>query len=123
VKAAATLATAIALLSPHASAEEFTCTYRWSGETDNFPLFIDVSGGTAVTKGGPINQIWSVVEDTTKQLILVQPSTGALSGKPYPAGASLIVIDRATNKMVRSNTFIDESYNHHAIGSCSPLLK
>ena len=104
-------------------AEEFTCTYRWSGKSENHPMLIEINGDHAVTKGGYLNSKFRVIENSHDELITIQTNTKKNSGKEYPVGASLIVVDKATQKMVRSNTHTDESFNGHAVGTCSVVLK
>lgn len=111
------------LLPAHAGAETFTCTYRWAGKLENHPILIEVDGATAVTKGGYLNPEFRVIENSPDELIIIETNTKKRSGKDYPIGASLIILDKATKRMVRSNTHTDESFNNHAVGTCSPVLK
>lgn len=116
-------AIAIAFFPVSVCAEDFTCTYHWAGKTENHPIFIEVKGGVAIIRGGYLNSEFRVIENSQNELIVVQTNTKRNSGKDYPVGASLIVVDKATRKMVRSNTHTDESFNSHAIGNCSIVLK
>lgn len=104
-------------------AEDFTCTYHWVGKTENHPIYIEVKGDEAIEKGGYLNSEFRVLENSPNELIIVQTNTKRNSGKNYPVGASLIVIDKSTRKMVRSNTHTDNSFNNYAVGTCSNILK
>jgi hypothetical protein len=85
-------------------AEDFTCTYNWVGKTENHPIFIEVKEDVAIVKGGYLNSKFHILENSRNELIIVETNTKQNSGKNYPVGASLIVIDKSTRKMVRSNT-------------------
>jgi len=114
---------ALGLLSHNAYAEELACTYRWAGKSENHPVLIDIVGDVATTRGGYLNREFRVIENSRTDLIIIQTNTKASSGKEYPVGASLIVLDRATGIMVRSNTHTDNSFNNHAIGQCIRVLR
>lgn len=104
-------------------ADELTCTYRWTGKTQNHPILIEVTGNSATIRDGLLNPEFRVIENSSSELVIFQANTRANSGRNYPVGVSLIVVDRVTGKMVRSNTHTDTSFNSHAVGQCSRITR
>ena len=106
-----------------AYADELTCTYQWNGKTENHPILIDVAGKTATVRGGLLNSEFRVIDNSSSELVIIHTNTRANSGRSYPVGAGLIVVDRVTGRMVRSNAHTDTSFNNHAVGKCSRIIR
>jgi len=104
-------------------ADEQTCTYQWTGKTENHPILIEVTGKSATVRGGLLNSEFRVIENSSSELVIIQTNTRAKSGRDYPVGASLIVVDRVTGAMVRSNTHTSAGFNNHAVGQCSRIIR
>ena len=119
------LGVAAMLLLPlnQVAAEEWTCSYRWTGKTESHPMLIEIGAESAITRGGFLNSTFRILDDSKDELIIIETNTKQRAGKDYPVGATLIVLDKSTGKMVRSNTHTDESFNSHAVGSCSIVLR
>ena len=119
----AIIATFLSAMPLGAYADELTCTYQWKGKAQNHPILIEVTGNSATIRGGLLNSEFRVIDNSSSELMIVQTNTRANSGRNYPVGASLIVVDRVTGKMVRSNTHTDTSFNSHAVGQCSKIIR
>lgn len=110
----------VALASP---TEEYTCSYTWVGERGNHPMLIALEDSNAVVRGGPLNFKFRIVENSATELIMIEPHTKASSGKDYPVGATLVVVDKATNRLVRSNTYADSKFNKYGYGTCQRVRR
>lgn len=97
-------------------AEEYHGNFQWEGKGKTFPFKIIVNGDTAIQKSKTINIYYEVVENTKDELLLMKRFTKENSGKNYPVGMALIVLDKKSGVFVRSNTFAGGNQNNHAIG-------
>ena len=104
-----------------ANAEEYRGHFQWEGKGKTYPLKIIVNGDTAIQKSKTIDVYYEVVENTKDELLLMKRFTKENSGKNYPAGMSLIVLDKKSGILVRSNTFAGGNQNNHATGTGSKV--
>jgi hypothetical protein len=95
-------------------AEEYICNYSWTKNGKVYPTVIEVNGKTAIERN--IFE-YEVIENTSDELLLMKRFTKNNSGKDYPVGMALMVLDKKTGVFVRSNTFAGGDQNNHAIGT------
>jgi hypothetical protein len=60
---------------------------------------------------------YEVIENSNDELLLMKRFTKSNSGKNYPVGMALMVLDKKTGVFVRSNTFAGGNQNNNAIGN------
>ena len=80
-------------------------------------------GKKAIEKGDLLNIDYEVIENSDDELLLMKRFTKRTSGKDYPVGMALIVLDKKTGALVRSNTFAGGNQNNHAIGSMKQVTE
>ena len=107
---------AVMLTGAFAYAEEYQGSYKWDGKKDSFGITIEVKGRKAFDRGEFADVEYEVLHNSEHELMLMKKFTKKTAGKDYNAGVSLIVIDKKTGALARSNTFAGGNQNNHAVG-------
>jgi len=104
--------------------EEYRCQYSWDGKGDRtFTQTLVVTGKKAVEKDDLSDVEYEVLENTEEELIVFKRFTKKNSGKDYPSGVSMIVIDKKSGVLSRSNTFAAAGRNNHGSGVAKLVRK
>lgn len=82
---------------------------------------LKITGNKAVQQLGALRDTYEVIENSKDELILMMKFTKKVSGKNYPAGATLMVLDKKTGVFVLSNTLAAKGKSNHAIGTSKPI--
>ncbi|MBW1811693.1 MAG: hypothetical protein JRJ87_26125 [Deltaproteobacteria bacterium] len=98
-------------------AEEYRGKFKWVGKAQEYSFVIVVEGKKAIDKSVLLDVDFEVVENSKDELLLMKRFTKKNSGKDYPVGMSLMVLDKKTGVFVRSNTFAGGYQNNHATGT------
>lgn len=109
---------ALLLACSDAISEEYVCTYQWEGKSNNHLFRFEVSGPFAKQKGSSLNLTYDILENSATEMMLSETHTKKRSGKDYPVGITVVVLDKASGKLIRSNTYADRSFNNFAYGEC-----
>lgn len=102
-------------------AEDYNCTYQWEGKEEPHLMMLRIRGDTGVVQGSFLDSKFKVLSNNSQELILIEMQTEARAAENYPSGATMIVLDKVTNKLVRSNTFMNTSFNGFAYGKCDTV--
>lgn len=80
-----------------------------------------VRGNAAIVQGGVLDSKFNILSNNAQELTLIETQTGARVKANYPSGATIIAVDKVTSKLVRSNTFTNNSFNGFAYGKCEAV--
>ncbi len=104
--------------------EEYETQYSWDGKGDRtFTQTLVVTGKKAVERDDLSSVEYEVLEDTEDELIVFKRFTKKNSGKDYPSGVAMIVIDKKSGVLSRSNTFAAVGRNNHGTGVAKLVKK
>lgn len=104
-----------------AHAEDYHCTYQWEGKDESHLMMLRIRGNEGIIQGSIIDSKFRVLSNNAQELILIEMHTEDRASENYPSGATIIVLDKVTNKLVRSNTFTNNSFNSFAYGKCDQV--